>query len=55
MTTMSRSLTFGYSWQAYKVWSKRWLSIITSNRVLIKNYILNKTTDPDALSIVNRI
>jgi len=54
MTTMSRSLTFGYSWQAYKAWNRRWSSIIASNRVLIKNYILKTTTDLDALSIVNR-
>lgn len=55
MTTMSRTLTIGYSWHAYKAWNKRWSSIIASNRVLIKNYIIKNTTDPDALSIVNRI
>ena len=54
MNTMSRTLTIGYSWQAYKAWDRRWLSIIASNRTLIKNYIIINTIDPDALSVVNR-
>lgn len=54
MNTMSRTLTIGYSWHAYKSWNNRWSSIIPSNRVLIKNYIVQNTDDVDALSIVNR-
>jgi len=53
MKTMSKSLTIGYSWHAYKSWKSRWPSIISSNRALIKKYITEKTDDSDALSIVN--
>ena len=55
MTTMSKSLTIGYSWHAYKSWKARWFSIIASNRMLIKNHIESETSDPDALSIVNSL
>lgn len=55
MQTMSKRLIIGYSWHAYKAWSSRWPSIISSNRSLIRKYIEEKTSDPDALSVINSI
>lgn len=52
MTTMRKELYTGYSWHAYKSWSYRWSGIIASNRSLIKKYIEEKSTWPDALSVV---
>ena len=55
MQTMSKRLVIGYSWHAYKAWSTRWPSIISSNRSLIRNYIEDNTSDSDALAVVNSI
>lgn len=55
MNTMSNRLIIGYSWHAYKAWKNRWPSIISSNRSLIKKHIKAKTSDSDALSIINSI
>ncbi len=55
MNTMSNRLYIGYSWHAYKAWKGRWPSIISSNRALIKEYIEAKTSEGDALSVVNSI
>lgn len=55
MNTMSNRLIIGYSWHAYKAWKSRWSSIISSNRVLIKQYIEENTLDGDALSVINSI
>ncbi|MFH0710199.1 MAG: SIR2 family protein [Pseudomonadota bacterium] len=54
MNTMSKKLLLGFSWHAYQSWNTQWGKIISSNRSLIKNYIENNTTDPDALEIVRR-
>ncbi|MBF6630264.1 MAG: SIR2 family protein [Comamonas sp.] len=54
MTTMRKGLYLGYSWHAYKSWSNKWDSIISSNRVLIKKHIEANTSWADALSIVHR-
>ena len=52
MKTMSKKLSYGYSWQAYRLWSNRWSGIIASNRLLIRSYIeINKPSE-DALSVV---
>lgn len=55
MNTMSNRLIIGYSWHAYKAWKHRWPSIMASNRALIKKHIEEKTSDGDALSVVNSI
>ena len=55
MNTMSNKLIIGYSWHAYKAWKHRWPSIMSSNRALIKQHIEEKTSDGDALSVVNSI
>lgn len=55
MNTMSNRLIVGYSWHAYKSWKHRWSSIMASNRALIKKHVEEKTSDGDALSIVNSI
>ena len=55
MNTMSNRLIIGYSWHAYKAWKHRWSSIMASNRSLIKKHIEEKTSDGDALSVVNSI
>lgn len=55
MNTMSNRLIIGYSWHAYKAWKNRWSSVVSSNRALIKKHIEEKTTDGDALSVVNSI
>ncbi|EGI71568.1 SIR2 family protein [Pseudoalteromonas distincta] len=55
MNTMSNRLITGYSWHAYKVWKHRWSSIMASNRGLIRKHVQEKTTDGDALSVVNSI
>ncbi|MGE8401342.1 MAG: SIR2 family NAD-dependent protein deacylase [Delftia tsuruhatensis] len=54
MTTMRKEMYVGYSWHAYKSWSNRWDSIISSNRFLIKKHIEANTSWADALSIVHR-
>lgn len=54
MTTMSKSLTLGYSWEAYNSWSSGWAEIIASNRALIRKHIETNTILPDALEIVRR-
>lgn len=55
MNTMSNRLIIGYSWHAYKAWNRRWPSIISSNRALIKQHIEEKTPYKDALSVVNSL
>ncbi|MEH8140480.1 SIR2 family protein [Aeromonas veronii] len=52
METMRRELYIGYSWHAYKVWSNNWSAITSQNRSMIRAHILEKSTWPDALSIV---
>lgn len=54
MTKMSKELLLGYSWHAYKAWDNKWDSIIPSNRIMIREYIINKTLDRDAIYIVNK-
>ena len=54
MTTMSRSLTYGYSWHAYGAWNNGWDGIIAANRTMIKKYIGEQTARPDAMAIVSR-
>ncbi|PLT99178.1 hypothetical protein BMJ34_14505 [Sinorhizobium medicae] len=54
MEHMSKSLTLGYSWHAYKVWDARWSSITADNRALISNYIAEKSAHSDALGVVSR-
>ena len=53
MNTMSNRLIIGYSWHAYNAWKNRWSSIISSNRALIKKYIEEKSSEGDALSVIN--
>ena len=55
MNTMSNRLIIGYSWHAYKAWKHRWPLIMASNRALIKQYVEEKTSDGDALSVINSI
>ncbi|QPJ64188.1 MAG: SIR2 family protein [Candidatus Nitrohelix vancouverensis] len=54
MNSMSQETYVGYSWQAYKSWSEKWLGIIASNRILIRNYVEKNSTSPDALLLVKR-
>ncbi|WP_055647613.1 hypothetical protein [Shewanella sp. Sh95] len=54
MNSMRKELYIGYSWHAYNSWNQRWPGIIASNRVLIRDYIVENTTWPDALQVVNR-
>lgn len=53
MINMSKELKFGYSWHAYKAWENKWPSIIVSNRIMIKNFVLENISTPDAVNIVN--
>ena len=55
MNTMRREYYTGYSWHAYKVWKRRWSSVIASNRSLIKKHIEGNTDWSDALVVVNSI
>ncbi len=55
MKTMSKELYIGYSWHAYRAWSIRWSSIISSNRAMIKRHIEENTSDSDALFVVNQL
>ncbi|MCE8027697.1 SIR2 family protein [Halomonas daqingensis] len=55
MNTMRKEYYIGYSWHAYKVWKKRWPTVIASNRTLIKNHIEDNTDWSDALVVVNSI
>jgi len=53
MEAMSKDLTLGYSWQAYKAWRAKWDGITPTNRNLIRAHIVDNSCWPDALSIVN--
>ncbi|WP_160062111.1 SIR2 family NAD-dependent protein deacylase [Psychromonas sp. L1A2] len=55
MTSMCREHRVGYSWHAYNSWNIRWSSIISKNRVMIKEFIKEKTYNIDALAVVNQI
>jgi len=55
MNTMSKVLYYGYSWQSYKLWKRKWSSIIVSNRVIIRNHIENNSSSEDALSVVKSV
>ncbi|MCQ4318217.1 SIR2 family NAD-dependent protein deacylase [Stutzerimonas zhaodongensis] len=55
MKTMRKESYTGYSWHAYKIWKKRWPSIVASNRLLIKKHIEAETAWPDALAVVNSL
>ncbi len=54
MEAMRKELYIGYSWQAYKSWSRGWDGITANNRILIKNHIEEKSNWPDALFVVNK-
>jgi hypothetical protein len=54
MNSMRREQYIGYSWHAYNSWNLRWPSIISKNRIMIKEYIEEKTTWPDALAVVRK-
>jgi hypothetical protein len=55
MSTMSKVLYYGFSWQAYKTWDATWFDILAPNRLLIRDYIAaNLVYKEDALEIVNR-
>ena len=54
MNSMCSRLITGYSWHAYNYWENSWSTIITSNRILIRNFIEKNTAWSDALVIVRR-
>ena len=54
MENMSRRIILGYSWHAYKRWDAGWKNIRPANRSLIKSYILENSSDPDAIRIASR-
>ncbi|BEU25785.1 SIR2 family protein [Paraburkholderia caribensis] len=54
MNGMSKKLTYGYSWYAYRSWDSGWSSLIAANRTLIRRYVTENTADRDALEIVER-
>ena len=54
MSTMSKKLYLGYSWQAFQLWNNRWSEITSSNRAIIQEYIVKKLPLPDALEVVNQ-
>lgn len=54
MNSMSKEQALGYSWHAYKAWSRKWSEVIATNRALIKTHIEKNSTDPDALEVVAR-
>lgn len=51
---MSKKLTYGSSWDAYKVWTAGWSRISADNRSLIAQHIRSNGPSADALEIVNR-
>lgn len=52
MHSMRRDLYIGYSWHAYRTWMRGWPAITAHNRTLIRTFVLDKSTWPDALSVV---
>jgi hypothetical protein len=54
METMTKGYTFGYSWQAFKLWDSRWHGIIASNRAIIRKHIEEGTDRVAALAIVKK-
>ena len=54
MNSMRREQYIGYSWHAYNSWNLRWPSIISKNRIMIKEFIVEKTSWPDALAVVRK-
>lgn len=53
LESMSKDKKYGYSWQAYNSWHNQWGSLSPSNRNLIREFIVEKSSKPDALRIVN--
>lgn len=54
MSTMRSGYYLGYSWDAYKCWHSKWNTLISSNRSLIKKFILQNLNWPDALNVINQ-
>ncbi len=52
MHTMREELYVGYSWHAYKVWQRSWASMTSHNRALVRAYILENSSWPDAHKVV---
>lgn len=52
MKTMSKKQELGYSWQAYRTWSKSWSAIMPSNRHLIRSHINANAQWVDARAFV---
>ncbi|KAA9005627.1 SIR2 family NAD-dependent protein deacylase [Histidinibacterium aquaticum] len=53
MEHMSKQKQLGYSWHAYKRWEAGWKNVRASNRSMIRDFILEKSDDPDAKRIVS--
>lgn len=54
MANMTNTYLHGYSWAAFSCWNSRWKSMISSNRLLIRKYILANLAWPPALVVVNQ-
>lgn len=54
MSSMRSGYYRGYSWDAYKCWYSRWNSLISSNRSMIKKFILQNLPWNDAHTVVNQ-
>lgn len=54
MQTMGSNYRYGHSWAAYSSWEQQWSGIIASNRVLIRDHIMNNGPSSDSTSIVSR-
>ena len=55
MNSMSKNHVWGLSWDAYKVWDKKWPEVISTNRSLIRKHIEDHSSDADAKQLVARI
>lgn len=54
MRTMRSGYYLGYSWQAYACWHSKWNTLISSNRVLVRDYIQANVIWGDALVVVSQ-
>lgn len=52
MTTMSKELYFGFSWNAFVIWNTNWERMTFKNRLLIRQFMEKKTLRADVLEVL---
>lgn len=53
MDTMASGWQIGYSWAAYRAWANMWPSILVTNRLLIKAFVIEHGASADSLTVIS--